>query len=292
MKDIVTDFSQFASLKANAREGDEQALQQAAEQFETLFLQNMLKSMRDASMGDPIFGQSNGDTVYRQMFDRQLASEVASGPGVGLAELLVRQLGGTPPAATPKLTAATEPLVATAAPAKVDKDAAWASPLEFARRLWPYAKRVATRLGTIPQAVIAQAALETGWGQRMMAHADGRSSHNFFGIKADGAWQGPAVTKPTVEYSDGVAQREVAKFRSYESPGAGFNDFVSFLKSNVRYRDVFGHGENIGSYAAALQQAGYATDPSYAHKIKAIADGDAMREALRGLKFGGLTPID
>ena len=291
MKDIVTDFSQFVSLRANARAGDERALQQAAEQFETLFLQNMLKSMRDASYGDPIFGQSNGDTVYRQMFDEQLASEVASGPGVGLAELLVRQLGGTPVEAAPKSADVTASPAATKA-TEVNKDGAWASPLEFARRLWPYAKRVATHLGTVPQAVIAQAALETGWGQRMIAHADGRSSHNFFGIKADSSWQGQAVSRPTIEYSDGVARREVAKFRAYESPGAGFKDYMSFLEGNVRYRDVFAHGEDIGAYAAALQQAGYATDPSYASKIKAIANGDAMRDALRGLKFGGLTPID
>ena len=129
----------------------------------------------------------------------------------------------------------------TAAATTVERP--WASPLEFARKLWPYAKRVAAKLGTVPRAVIAQAALETGWGARVMARDDGASSHNFFGIKADSRWSGDSVVRNTIEFRDGEARREAARFRAYSSAAAGFDDYFEFLKQNPRYAGVFGHGE-------------------------------------------------
>lgn len=289
MKDIVTDFSQFGALRASAAESDPAALKQVAEQFESLFLESMLKSMRKASMGDPIFGASNQDALYQQMFDQQLAREVSGGPGIGLAEMLVRQLSpsGGDFAATESLPAPTMQRAVAVRP-----EAQTLSPSEFARKLWPYAKRVSAELGTEPQAVLAQAALETGWGKRLMERADGVSSNNFFGIKASRDWQGEAVSKPTLEYNGDIPRRERAEFRAYESESAGFTDYLNFLSDNERYKDVFGHGSDIKGFATALQDAGYATDPAYAEKIVAIADSSTMKEALAGLKFGGLTPID
>ncbi|MEM7279380.1 MAG: glucosaminidase domain-containing protein [Pseudomonadota bacterium] len=293
MKDIVTDFAQFASLRASAEQEDPEALKNVAQKFETMFLETVLKSMRKASLGDPIFGASNHDAVYQQMFDSQLASEVASGPGVGLAELLVRQLGPADRTEQslelPELKAGQ---VADAAKASSSTDGAVVTPLEFARKLWPYAKRVASQLGVQPQAVLAQAALETGWGSRVMQRPDGQSSNNYFGIKADLRWDGEQVSKQTLEFRGGLARREQASFRAYDSESSGFTDYLNFLKSNPRYSEVFDHGDDVHGFACALQEAGYATDPDYAKKISDIAEGATMREAMSTLKFGGLTPID
>ncbi len=295
MKDIVTDFGQFAALRADAARGESGSLEQVAEQFESLFLKTMLSSMRKASPGDPIFGDSQAHSTYREMFDQQLARDLAGKSGIGLAEVLVRQLGGGAPETT---TATTAPADVQAAASKPGREVAagsaggGSSPLEFVRRLWPYAARAAEALGTVPQAVIAQAALETGWGQRQIRHEDGSASHNFFGIKAGRDWSGDAVTRGTLEFVDGVARREQASFRAYPNAAAGFGDYARLLTTNPRYAATRGHGDDIAGFAASLRDAGYATDPDYAQKIMAVADGDTMRTALAGLKFGGLTPME
>ena len=290
MTDIVTDFSQFASLRAEATRGDDAALIEVAEKFEALFIETLLSSMRDASGGDPIFGNSAGHSTYQQLFDRQMSSELAAGQGIGLAEMLVRHLSDGTAGSNVALNSS-GPSVAVASTAKPAVDTS-ASPLEFARRLWPYAKRVAAKLGTVPRAVIAQAALETGWGRRVLSRDDGSTAHNYFGIKADARWDGESVRRSTLEYRDGIAQPEVARFRAYPSAAAGFDDYVSFLTNGPHYREVLNRGDDIAAFAGALAAAGYATDPAYAGKIAQIADSDRMRDALNGLKFGGLTPMD
>ncbi|MEO0996692.1 MAG: glucosaminidase domain-containing protein [Pseudomonadota bacterium] len=291
MKDIVTDFGQFAALRSDAARGDSGSLEQVAEQFESLFLETMLSSMRKASHGDPIFGDSQAHSTYRQMFDQQLARDLAGKSGIGLAEILVRQLGG---AGAAEATGAVQALAAKPGRevAPPGSDDGGTSPLAFVRRLWPYAARAAEALGTVPKAIIAQAALETGWGQRQIRHDDGGASHNFFGIKAGRDWSGEAVTRGTLEFVDGVARREQARFRAYPNAAAGFGDYARLLTTNPRYAATRDHGEDIAGFATALSNAGYATDPDYAQKIMAVADGDTMRTALAGLKFGGLTPME
>ncbi|WP_405241363.1 flagellar assembly peptidoglycan hydrolase FlgJ [Lentisalinibacter salinarum] len=305
MKPVVTDFQQFTALRTEARGGGDAALREAANQFEAIFLQTMLKSMRDASMGDPIFGDSNASETYQNLFDKQMAMEISGGPGLGFADLLVRQLGGRQraggdadePGIGRELGRAMDQAPAPAIGRRVPVEGSterplWQSPAEFVRKLWPYASRAADRLNVDPRALIAQAALETGWGKHVIADENGRSSLNLFGIKASGGWQGDAVSVRTIEYRGGAARPEVASFRAYPSLAAGFDDYARLLGSNPRYENVLNRGDDVAGYAEALQASGYATDPAYADKIKSLLGSETMGRALESLKFGGLMPID
>jgi flagellar protein FlgJ len=303
MKPVVTDFQQFTALRTEARDGRDAALREAAEQFEAIFLQTMLKSMRDASMGDPIFGNSNASETYQDLFDKQMAMEISGGPGLGFADLLVRQLGGGHRAGGDEsglaigreLDRAMEqaPAIGRRVPVEgTTERPLWESPAEFVRKLWPYASRAADKLNVDPRALIAQAALETGWGKHVIADEKGRSSLNLFGIKASGGWQGDAVSVRTIEYRGGAARPEVASFRAYPSLAAGFDDYAQLLGSNPRYESVLNRGDDVEGYAEALQASGYATDPAYADKIKSLLGSETMGRALESLKFGGLMPID
>lgn len=155
------------------------------------------------------------------------------------------------------------------------------SPEAFVKSLWPHAKKVAEQLGVSAKALIAQAALETGWGRRLVG-SDGQVSHNLFGIKAGGSWSGNKVASATHEYINGVRQAARANFRAYMSPADSFADYARLLGGN-RYANARGTGDDAHAFASALQHAGYATDPSYASKITAIANGATMRRALAAL---------
>lgn len=156
------------------------------------------------------------------------------------------------------------------------------SPEAFARSVWPHARKAAEELGVPAKALVAQAALETGWGRRL-AGREGITSHNLFGIKATGGWRGAKVESATHEYVNGQRINERAAFRSYGSPADSFADYTRLLK-NPRYADARGTGGDVHHFAKALQRAGYATDPAYAAKIVAIADGATLRRALAGLE--------
>ncbi|MGI9233341.1 MAG: rod-binding protein, partial [Woeseiaceae bacterium] len=181
MTAAITDFNQFTGLRAAAARNDPAALREVAGQFEALFLQSMLKSMREASLGDPIFGDSNQMDMYQGMMDQQLSLEMASGKGIGLADMLVRQLGGAEASAPPSRAgdyslssqpkrhspSPAGPLAHTAEPPRSPvpqkPQPVWSDPESFARDIWPHAERAGQRLGVAPEAIVAQAALETGW---------------------------------------------------------------------------------------------------------------------------------
>lgn len=321
MTAAITDFNQFTGLRAAAQQNDPAALREVASQFEALFLQSMLKSMREASLGDPIFGDSDQMDMYQGMMDQQLSLEMASGKGVGLADMLVRQLGGadtrvserldgrfsladiqrtrfaetTParlynnvsPSAPPQGPAAT-PMQSTAPPTSKP---AWSDPESFARDIWPHAERAGRRLQVAPEAIVAQAALETGWGAHVMPDRHGANSFNLFGIKASGGWQGEQVSRRTLEFEDGVPRPQTARFRAYDNVAASFADYTDFLADNPRYRDVSGHGNDVAGFANALQSAGYATDPKYAEKLARVVDSPTMRSVIRELKNSAAQPI-
>ncbi len=156
------------------------------------------------------------------------------------------------------------------------------SPEAFARSVWPHAQKAAAELGVPAKALVAQAALETGWGRRL-ARSEGATSHNLFGIKAGSSWRGDKVNAATHEYVDGQRVSERAAFRSYGNTADSFADYTRLLK-NPRYTEARGSGGDVHHFAKALQRAGYATDPAYAAKIVAIADGATMRRALAGLE--------
>jgi flagellar protein FlgJ len=140
--------------------------------------------------------------------------------------------------------------------------------------------------------VLAQAALETQWGQHMPKQADGTSSYNLFGMKAGSSWDGDRVNVPTLEVEGGVPVRRRAAFRAYESPADSFDDYARLLGDNPRYAQALGKGDDVAGFAHGLVQGGYATDPAYARKIAAIADSPAMRQALSALKNAADVPTD
>ena len=306
MAQVYTDFSGLAALRARAREDEEAALDQVSRQFESLFVQMMLKSMRDASLGEGLLDSKQSE-FYREMYDKQIAMEMADGDGVGLAAVIKRQLGGSIAPGYAGLQpseylgmpvgAGSATVAAPRHEAVTQRDSGQTSsirrfdgdPETFLRELWPAAEQAAAKLGLAPEALLAQAALETGWGRHVMQHRDGVSSHNLFGIKADRRWQGDKVHVSTLEYRDGIALNTRANFRAYESFESSFDDYVDFLQRNPRYRDALQTTADPAAYFDALQRAGYATDPAYADKIKRILDSEPVQrmrhQAQEGAKL-------
>ena len=166
-----------------------------------------------------------------------------------------------------------------------------ATPENFVRELLPHARQAADELGTKPEVLIAQAALETGWGQHMIRSQDGTNSFNLFGIKADAGWQGARALTDTVEYRDGLMRRERAPFRAYDSLADSFSDYVDFLKSNPRYREALNQGDDAPAFARALSEAGYATDPDYSNKINRIMGSSQLRGAVSDIKEISREPL-
>jgi peptidoglycan hydrolase FlgJ len=343
---LYTDFAGLQDLRQQAKKNDDAALVAVAQQFEALFMQMMVKSMRDAGGGGGLLDSEQSRT-FVDMYDKQMATALSQqGKGIGLADLLVQQLRGkqttgsetgaaieltlpqrsdrlarTPSAAQPRqqetATIVAPPgnllpphlaaLAASIATAQIndnpppeplgeeiDAIEAIATPIDnphssealtfdtpeaFVRKLWPLAEEAGKRLGVAPQALIAQAALETGWGQAVIRHPDGKSSHNLFNIKADRRWEGDLVYKSTLEYRNGVAARERAPFRSYNDYRQSFDDYVNFIQTSPRYADALRQGADPQAYIQGLQDAGYATDPAYASKIGNILARDLMASA-------------
>lgn len=342
-----------------AQRPDATRIDKAAREFEGVFAQQLIKSMRDASFGDALFPGEN--QLYRDLYDQRLAKSMTDGEGLGLAKVIARQLGGGAsggPELDPRLAPPMAPLdgvalggsagmgalpealgaqtldliagrpvtratgdgadarspmdgfieglmararpladaatgvarMATAtvaqAPAALEQAARAAadtfaprSPERFVASIWSHAQAAARELGVDAKALVAQAALETGWGRRTISRSDGSTANNLFGIKATG-WKGDRATVNTHEYSNGVRHTELADFRAYASPAESFADYVRLLKQNPRYRQALQSGGDVRRFAGALQQAGYATDPRYADKLSAIANGPTMDRAL------------
>lgn len=290
---IYTDFQGLVKLRHQARNNDPQAIRETAQQFEGLFIQMMLKSMRQTAQGEGLF-DSDQVKFYQQMLDQQVSLDLSKGQGIGLAKVLYRQLGGESEAAT-----APKPLVQPySLPARihnriepsfaseriVSPDWNELSPKEFVQRLWPHAVTAGDSLGVQPEVVIAQAALETGWGHHIVNNTGGDSSHNLFGIKADRHWRGPQMSVRTLEYKDGLAVPTRAAFRAYGSIASSFEDYVSFLQGNPRYASALEQTHDPSRFLQALQEAGYATDPKYAQKVRSIMSMDALQETASSLK--------
>lgn len=305
------DFSALASLRTDARRDAGGNLDEVARQFEALFVQMMLKSMRDATPRGGLF-DSDRRKSYEQMYDRQLSLQLSTRGGIGLAPLIKAQLGAA--ASRPETDAAgadaplsfrlparralpaSEPLPgktlsepgrrarSPAAGERADKAAKRAlTPASFVADLRPLAATAAARLGVEPEVLLAQAALETGWG-RHIASAAGASSNNFFNIKAGRDWPGDTVRRAVLEYRDGLAVREVATFRAYASPAESFADYVAFLRASPRYARALARAADGEAYLRELQDAGYATDPRYADKVIGVWSRIDARAPSPGLK--------
>jgi flagellar protein FlgJ len=270
-----TDINGLAALKKDPN--SPQAISAVAQQVEALFLQMMLKSMRDAgSSNNP---DSNEMNMYQDMFDKQVALTISQHQDLGIGAMLKRQLSAKP--AAPAGAAALKSAQASTSPSPAAAQASAAqSPGEFVDQVMPTIRRAASALGLNPLGLLAQAALETGWGQRMPRTADGRPSFNMFGIKAGDSWTGARATADTMEFSNGVATPRRTAFRAYGSIEDSVNDFANLLRNSPRYRDAVAAGNDTQAYVDGIGKSGYATDPEYASKLSQILNSDTLRAAL------------
>ena len=259
-----TDINGLAALKNNPT--SPQAISAVAQQVEALFLQMMLKSMRDASAA--VENDSNEMGMYQDMFDKQVALSISQHSDLGIARILKRQLSGKPAPAAAK-PASTTPIASLTQ-----------TPGEFVNRVMPAISRASAKLGLNPMALLAQTALETGWGRRMPRNADGSSSYNLFGIKATDAWTGGRAIADSMEVSNGVAALKRTAFRTYGSIEDSVNDFAELLKNSPRYREAVAAGGDAQRYCEAIGKSGYASDPEYADKLNQILNGGALQAAM------------
>jgi flagellar protein FlgJ len=291
---LALDASHLDNLKRAAHDNSPAALKATASQFEALFVNMMLKSMRAATPQDGPFDNEQSRT-FTAMLDQQLSQSIAA-RGIGLADVLARQLsrtGGLDPASLPTTLMAptampqdgqrqpsahkpapTSPLgiAAAAVERAAGKIARGVSDtVETFRRTMAGHAESASRASGIPASfMIGQAALESGWGRRQITGSDGTPSYNLFGIKATGGWTGKVVEAVTTEYIDGRPQKRVEKFRAYDSYAESFQDFARLIANSPRYEKVMANLDNAQRYAGAIQKAGYATDPAYADKLVSV----------------------
>lgn len=330
---LYTDLNQLNQLKSKAGNDEQAALKGVAKEFEQLFMNMMLKSMRQASdvlASDSPFNSSDVK-FYQEMFDQQMTLDLARKDSIGLADIIVKQLSqradgvvtpdgekdeegeapslteqmlnralNTGPVNQPAGVAYTAPVASPGFSERVPDNEVNAepetsateshsegkaepqpqrfeTPADFVQTLMPLAEKAANALGVAPTVLLAQAALETGWGKFVTRDtASGKSSFNLFNIKADSRWEGDAVQVQTLEYRGGVPEKEQARFRAYEGYADSFNDYVDFLRSNPRYQQALEQAEDPSGFVRELHAAGYATDPEYANKIERIFNGDLL----------------
>ncbi len=273
---LAMDTQSLAQLRAQAQSSPELALKAAAQQFESVFMNMMLKSMRDATPQDGMM-DSDQTRMFTGMLDQQL-SQSMSGKGIGLADMLVKQLGrsgliapqspvsGIPQSTLNTLQSAIRNPQTSAVPSAYNA----ATQQDFVGRMLPAALQASQASGVPPQLIMGQAALESGWGKREIAMPDGTKSYNLFGLKANAGWHGKVAEVMTTEYKNGVATKQTEKFRAYSSYTEAFNDYATMLSSNPRYVGVMQQGSSAAGMAQALQDSGYATDPKYAEKLVSV----------------------
>jgi peptidoglycan hydrolase FlgJ len=228
----------------------------------------MLKSMRDATPQDGVF-DSEQTKMFTGMLDQQLAQSMAS-RGIGLADVMVKQLSHNQPASVPAPAAALPAMKAVPSAYKADVQQS------FVDKMRVPAEQASLSTGIPAHLILGQAALESGWGKREIKMADGSDSHNLFGIKAGRDWKGKVAEVTTTEYHNGVARQQVERFRAYGSYAESFQDYASLLSNNPRYSGVVGQAD-AKAFAQGLQQAGYATDPQYATKLAGVIGSISTR---------------
>ena len=288
-ENLAFDTKSLDALRQSAHNNSPEALKSAATQFEALFVNMMMKSMRQAGSQDGMFDNEQS-RLYTSMLDQQLSQKMAS-RGLGLADAMVRQMSNnamsqavqnevqSPPALggmagidqylqqqkqsirAAQLVENTQPIVSNSSHKHVQ---------EFTRRLGAEAQAASAETGIPAKFMLGQAALESGWGKREIKALDGSNSHNVFGIKATASWKGRTVEATTTEYINGVPQQRVEKFRAYDSYSDAFKDYARLISQNPRYQNVMESAGDPTRFAQALQKAGYATDPYYAQKLNSI----------------------
>lgn len=297
---LAADSRSLEQLKRAARDDPRQAAKKVATQFEALFMQMVLKSMREATPRSGLLDSQEQD-VYRGMLDQQIAQQIAS-KGTGLSEMIARQLARNLPGAAATATGASAvapTLTPGPSPARGRGEELFPSPTPvgeglgvrvqnsaapsasastpspdaqraFMQTHWADAVRAQQLTGVPASFILGQAALESGWGQREIRSADGSPSHNLFGIKAGPGWQGKTTQVTTAEYDGGVAHSTVQSFRAYDSYAAAFQDWALTIGRNQRYSAAVASTGSAGGFALGMQRAGYSTDPAYAEKLAGV----------------------
>ena len=277
---LAVDARSLNNLKYQAGQNNPEATKEAAKQFESLFMREMIKSMREATMKSGLLDSAQGD-LGADLLDQQLSVQMSGRPG-GLSDAIARQLaqalmGGDVNLASPSTLSLARPAAKSAAPAAPMGPAPKGRD-DFVMYHQDAAERVALDSGIPASFMLGQAGHETGWGRSEIKNADGSTSFNLFGIKAGKGWTGKVAEITTTEYENGVARKVVAKFRAYDSYEASFRDYARLITENPRYEKAQATAKtgSAVAYAAELQKAGYATDPAYAKKL-----GGAIQSALR-----------
>jgi flagellar protein FlgJ len=326
--DLYMNMQQFSDMKLAARQQTREAGRAAAQQFEGLFIQMMLKNMRTAAKMDESLHSSDMD-FYTDMYDKQISQILSKQGGIGISEILEKQINRflpegqqaaessgkdlpvyllprraeaplpmpvmsyqsvNPAVSTYQFNEAslakglTEGSVSNALQSEtIEPFYGWSNAQSFVSDLWPHAEKAAAKLGVSAHVLVAQSALETGWGRHNMKKADGSIAFNLFGIKASHGWGGQSVVQNTLEFRQGAMQQESARFRAYDSVPNALDDYVDFVKGNPRYNNALQHDGNDTKYIQGLHQAGYATDPDYASKIIGIMRGQTFNDALASI---------
>ena len=304
---LAMDTQSVSALKQSAKAGSPDALKGAATQFEAMFINMMMKSMREATPADSL-NDNQQTKMFTSMLDTQMSQNMAK-RGVGLADMLIRQLSaqeagakalaiGAEPTAGLPLNLPVTGIPTASAPVGLSGVGSLGMPArlasavvqkadgvpgvsasgrpqaphvrEFQDKLGGHAADAERTTGIPAKFMLGQAALETGWGKRQIRNADGSSSNNLFGIKAGPGWKGKVATAVTTEYVNGVPQTRVEKFRAYDSPADSFKDYARLITTNPRYEKVLASAGDAAGFAHGLQKAGYATDPLYAAKLSKI----------------------
>ncbi len=257
----------YGSGAAGAK-GDKAALKEAAKQFESLFMRELIKSMREATEKSGLM-DGEGSNLGTDLLDQQFAVQLSGLPG-GLSEAIERQLGRQiDPAAAARdaLNGATRALPEASEPSTVSRASAGPRQAGFVSQHSQAAAAVSRETGIPASFMIGQAGHETGWGKSEIRHADGAPSFNLFGIKATGGWKGKVAEITTTEYTNGEPRKVTAKFRAYDSYADSFRDYARLIGNSPRYDKVMDQMGSVHGFATGLQQAGYATDPQYAAKL-------------------------
>ncbi len=286
---LAYDSKSLDALRSRAAGDPKGAVREAARQFETLFMNELMKSMRSTTLQSGLMddsGATSGRSMGMEMLDTQWAGQLAGRPG-GLSEAIMKQLErqmGLSPGPIPVTGSANNtvaPLAATPQPTRIPQTGA----AGFVQQHSAAAQEAEKATGIPASFMVSQAALETGWGRKEIRHGDGTPSFNLFGIKATGSWKGPVAEITTTEFINGKAQKVVAKFRAYGSYAESFADYARLMKESPRYQAAVGsvtrstaaegsgpidRGERAAAFAQGLQKAGYATDPAYADKLTRV----------------------
>lgn len=309
---LAIDTKSIDDLRLQTTKDPDQALKEVAKQFEALFVHMMLKSMREATPKGGMF-DSQQTQFYTQMLDQQLAQSM-SAKGIGLADMMVQQLTRASIKPLPMDAFASKNHSSASHQIGDISNSLWPSanagstsnqfekvqlpikssfdvpliqnnsvptlsgkPKEFIEAVWSHAKEAAQSTGIPEHFMVAQAALESGWGKHEIRHADNSPSFNLFGIKAGNNWNGTVVEVVTTEYINGVPEKMTEKFRAYNSYAESFQDYANLLTNNPRYEAVL-KNQDASGFAYGLQRAGYATDPMYADKLIRIINSSPIKD--------------